>query len=96
MSIEKQEWESLRQILVTLLRETGELRAGEQAMQRVWLDLARHWGDSEATSILGKYDAYKSERLVDALLELEKRFPSLAAELDKQRPLISPSEPDEP
>jgi hypothetical protein len=92
MSIEQQEKIALHKILVTLLRRSGELQAGENAMLQVWLELAQHWGDSKATEILSRYDDYKQKHLVDALLELEKRFPSLAAELDEGRPLISPDD----
>ena len=79
-------------LLVTLLRRSGELQAGEKAMIQIWLELARHWGDSKATEILGNYPQYKDKFLVAALLELEKRFPNLAAVLDENRPLISPDD----
>ena len=92
MSIEQKEWIELRKILIPLLRHSGEQKASEAAMLQVWLELARHWNDSQATEILLKYEIYKQKHLVDALLELEKNFPSLAAELDEKRPPISSSD----
>ena len=92
MSIEQKEWIELRTILIPLIRASGEQKATEAAMLQVWTDLARHWNDSEVTEILSRYDDYKQKHLVAALLELEKRFPSLAAELDAGRPVFPASQ----
>ena len=47
---------------------------------------------SERLRVLAKYDTRRAQLWESAVLKLEDSLPSLAAEFDKHRPLISPDE----
>lgn len=62
-------------------------------MTQVFLELKPHVS-TEVFSILMKYSDHKRQLSQEMLLMLEKKNPSLAAQLDKLRPSLSPSDED--
>ena len=78
-----------RRLFVDVWRELHRLRADHQSLQETLMD---EIPVSERLRVLAKYDTRRAQLWESAVLKLEDSLPSLAAEFDKHRPLISPDE----
>ena len=79
------------EIIYFLWREIHQLRSGEAAFMRIVHELSPNVS-AEVFEILKNYPKYKEEESEKILLALESQHPALAAELDKERPLLPPDE----
>ena len=86
------------ELLLFLWRQIYHLQAAEIAMARIMFELAPSLSP-EVLKVVHNYQKYKAEEGEKLLLSLEVKFPGLAAELDKERPLLPPNDkgnPDSP
>ena len=79
-----------RALIVALLRQIHELRAGQDALTRLLVE--KMPSAAEGVAFLKEYESRKAQIGEDILLKLENSFPTLAAELDELRPLLPPDE----
>jgi hypothetical protein len=80
-----------QEVILGLWSLIHQLRAGEQAMAKIILELKPHVS-LEVYAVLTKYSDYRDEIYQDQLLQLEKSNVWLATQLDKHRPPISKDE----
>ena len=80
--------QAFRKLFLTLWRQVHELQSGNEALLRTFVESLPTTADR--VQFLDKYETHKAKFYQETLLEFEKKFPSLAAELDSNRPLISP------
>ena len=85
MSMDEEETRLVRSMFVELLREIGKLKAAELAWIRIAVEVLPHL-PPEIEAILRRQQDYADDFQQRALLELERRFPGLAAELDADPP----------
>jgi hypothetical protein len=88
------ETKAFRQLFLNLWRQVHDLQSGHEALLRTFVESFP--SAVEGVQFLDKYEAHKAKFYEDTLLEFEKKFPNLAAELDSNRPLISPDESNKP
>jgi hypothetical protein len=78
-----------RRLLLDVWRELCSIRAAHQALQET---LMSELPISARLRVLAAYDARRADLWEAGMLALEETLPSLAAELDKHRPLLSPDD----
>ena len=77
--------ERQRALIVALVRQIHELRAGHEALLRTFCE---SFPDaSVGNRLLDVYQKHKAEFYESVLLNLEEQFPRLAAEIDTRPPL---------
>jgi hypothetical protein len=84
--------QNLRETVLSLWRMIHDLQSGHDALLQI---VTETYSAKEALEFFRKYEARKSELSEKLLLKVEASFPNLAAELDKNRPLLPPDEEED-
>jgi hypothetical protein len=78
-----------RRMFVSLIREIHKLRADHDALMQIFVE---ELPAADRIRVMEKYDARSAALWAEVVEKLEDSLPNLAAELDSDRPLISPDE----
>ena len=86
--------EDHRALIVALLRQLHELRAGHEALLRTFCESFPD--PAIGNRLLDAYEKHKAEFYETVLLKLEEQFPRLAAEIDTRPPLPPTDDREDP
>lgn len=82
--------QNLHETVLSLWRMIHDLQSCHDALLRTFCE--SHPSAGEGVRLLHLYEAQKKANSEKMLLKFEESFPNLAAELDRNRPLLPPDE----